>query len=353
MMKSPHYFPAEWSPHEATWIAWPHNRRDWPNKLSSIRWVFAEMTRWLSRSEIVRIIVEDARHEASVISILQQSSPEGRMPDGVQFFRFPTNRGWTRDMGPMFVRQGGPRGELAVADFGFTAWAKYDDYQLDDRVAGLAARALGLPTIRPAVDGTPLVLEGGAIDVNGQGTLLSTRQCLLDNSQQARNPSLAQQQLEAALAEYLGATNVFYLDEGIAGDDTGGHIDDFCRFVGPKTIALVTCDNTADSNYPILRRAREQIGDLRLEDGSRPEIVPLPSPGPLYFQGERLPASYANFYIGNRVVLAPTFNDPADRQALGILAELFPGRTVVGIHAVDLVWGFGTLHCLTQQQPAV
>ena len=346
------YFPPEWAPHEATWLAWPHNRRDWPVKFAAIPLVFAEMVRWLATSETVRILVQGAAHEAAARRALADiRGPAAWPPERVEFFRIPTDRGWTRDMGPMFVRRGGPQGELVIADFRFTAWAKHPDFARDDRMAARVAKKLKLDAIRPAVRDERVVLEGGAIDVNGGGTLLATVQCLLDNTQQARNPSLTREEIEAVLAETLGATNVCFLDRGIAGDDTGGHIDDFCRFVDKRTIALMTCDNPQDENFPALRRAQEQLADLRLEDGSRPEVVSLPSPEPLYFRGQRLPASYANFYIANAVVLVPTFNDPADRRALGLLAELFPNRRVVGIHAVDLVWGFGAIHCLTQQQP--
>ncbi len=353
MTEEKYYFPPEWAPHEATWLAWPHQRADWPGKFAAIPWVFAEMVRRLIPGELVRVIVLDAKHEAAARRALERVLGSARHWESrVQFFRIPTDRGWTRDMGPIFLRRGGPGGPRVVADFRFNGWAKYDNYQLDDRVARTAAKKLGIELIRPTAAGQPVVLEGGAIDVNGAGTLLTTRQCMLDHSQQPRNPQLSQQQLEEVFSLYLGVSKVFYFDEGIAGDDTGGHIDDLCRFVSPNTVALMTCDNPADENYGPLSRCREQAADLRLADGSRPEVIALPSPEPLYFRGQRLPASYANFYIGNEVVLVPTFNDPADRKALGLLAEAFPNRQVIGIHAVDLVWGLGTIHCLTQQQPA-
>ncbi|MFZ5830320.1 MAG: agmatine deiminase family protein [Planctomycetota bacterium] len=349
-MPDRYFMPAEWEPHEATWIAWPHNRRDWPGKMGPIPWVFGEMVRKLVPGEIVRIIVQDANHEAAATRVLRRAAVDlGR----VEFVRIATNRGWTRDMGPIFVRRGSRRGPLMVADFAFNAWAKYPDYRDDNRVAARAAKKLGVPSVRPMVRDKPLVLEGGAIDVNGRGTLLTTEQCLLDNTQQARNPHLSQAELEAALKTWLGLTNIFYLGEGIAGDDTGGHIDDLCRFVNASTVVVVSESNAKDENYRPLCDARERLEGFRLEDGGRAEVVSLPSPAPLMFDGVRLPASYVNFYIGNEAVLVPTFNDPADRTALGILSELFPRRDVVGIHAADLVWGFGTVHCLTQQQPAV
>lgn len=353
MTEEKFYLPPEWAPHEAVWLAWPHQRADWPGKFAAIPWVFAEMVRRLVPGELVRLIVLDAKHEAAARRVLEYVlGPAGRWGARVQFFRIPTDRGWTRDMGPIFLRRGGPRGPRVVADFRFNGWAKYDNHRLDDRVARTAAKKLGFEVVRPVAAGRPVVLEGGAIDVNGAGTLLTTRQCMLDHSQQPRNPQLSQQQLEQVFADYLGATHVFYFDEGIAGDDTGGHIDDLCRFVSPNTVALVTCDNPSDENYRPLRRCREQAAELRLADGSRPEVIYLPSPEPLCFRGQRLPASYANFFIGNEVVLVPTFNDPADRKALGLLSEVFSDRRVIGIHAVDLVWGLGTIHCLTQQQPA-
>jgi agmatine deiminase len=341
--------PAEWEPHAATWIAWPRFRGNWPGKFAAIGWAFAEMVRRICEGELVRIIVNDKSHEKLARSVLQRAGVPAKP---VQFFRIPTDRGWTRDMGPMFVRRAEPRGKLVVADFRFNGWANYRNWQKDDRVAGKAAKLLGFETIRPEAGGKRFVLEGGAIDVNGRGTLLTTEECLLDNSQQPRNPHLTPQQINEVLAETLGATNVFYLSHGVAGDDTGGHVDDVCRFVNPKTVVVLREQNPQDVNYRALCDARERLKDLRLEDGSMAEVIELPAPEPLYFNGKRLPASYANFYIANAAVIVPTFNDPSDRVALGILGELFPDRKVVGIHAIDLVLGRGTLHCLTQQQPS-
>ncbi len=310
----------------------------------------------------MRIIVRDAAHEAAARRRLKRSAVDLA---AVEFYGFTTDRGWIRDMGPMFVRRASRDGELVVADFRFTGWSRYENHGLDDRVARLAAEALGLDRICPAMHAGRLelaedpatydrrfVLEGGAIDVNGRGTLLTTEQCLLDNSQQPRNPDLSRDEIDAVLGAVLGVNRVFYLGEGITGDDTGGHVDDLCRFVGPRTVVVLGEDDPNDANYRPLCEARERLADLRLEDDGRAEVVVLPSPKPIYFDGVRLPASYANFYIANAAVLVPTFNDPADRTALGLLAELFPGRKVVGIHAVDLVLGYGTIHCLTQQQPA-
>jgi agmatine deiminase len=270
---------------------------------------------------------------------------------GVEFFLFPSNRGWTRDFGPIFVRRDEKPCEIAVARFQFNAWAKYTDWDLDAEIATSAAEAIGFRLFSIRLGGENVVLEGGAIDVNGKGTLLTTEECLLDQGVQVRNPGLDRKSMEQILRESLGVSNVLWLGRGIAGDDTHGHVDDLCRFVESHTVVLAQETDIHDPNYAPLHENRERLEGMRLEDGCRIQVVPLPMPAPLLFDGVRLPASYANFYIANAAVLAPTFNDPNDRIALGILAELFTDRPVIGIHAVDLVWGFGTLHCMTQQQP--
>ena len=341
--------PAEWERHEATWLVWPHRRSDWPRKFSPIPWVYGEIVRKLAEGEKVRLLVASASHEAEARRTLARVGVDAAE---IEFLRFPTDRGWSRDMGPIFVRKGGRAPEVAIARFQFNGWAKYPDHKNDARIPDRAAKALGLRLFPIAPKGRPFVLEGGAIDVNGRGTLITTEECLLDPEVQVRNPGLSRREVEDALKGALGVTNVLWLGKGIAGDDTHGHVDDLCRFVDPKTVVLCHEKNPADANYRVLQENRERFGELRLEDGSKPEIVALPMPAPLLFDGMRLPASYANFYIGNAVVIVPTFNDPADREALGILSELITDRPVVGIHAVDLVWGLGTLHCLTQQQPA-
>jgi agmatine deiminase len=338
--------PAEWERHEATWLAWPHNPTDWPDKLDTIRWVYTEIVRQIAPGETVRMLVNSAAAEQQARrSLARAGADAGR----VEFVVHPTNRGWTRDMGPVFVRRGA---ETAIVHFHFNGWAKYPDWRKDRRVPETAAQRLGKRLFRAESGGRKFVLEGGGIEVNGGGTLLTTAECYLDPATQVRNPGLGCVEIEAALRGYLGVTNVFWLGGGIAGDDTHGHVDDLCRFVNRKTLVLVREDDPQDVNYRPLEENWERIHYLRLEDGSKPEVVALPMPGPLFFEGDRLPASYANFYIANAAVLVPTFNDPNDRRALGLLAELFPDRPVVGIHAVDLVLGFGTLHCLTQQQPA-
>jgi agmatine deiminase len=341
--------PAEWEPHAATWLAWPHNKSDWPGKFGPIPWVFGEIVRRISPAERVRLLVG------------QKTEPEARRVlkaagvdlEQIDFLTIATDRGWTRDTGPIFVRRDEPPAEVAIARFRFNAWAKYPDWKKDVRIPERAAARFGYRTFPVTVGEHELVLEGGSIDVNGRGTLLTTEECLLDPEVQVRNPGLGREDLEAALADSLGVTNVLWLGRGIAGDDTHGHVDDLCRFVGERTVVLCQETNSRDANYRALKENRERLEGMRLEDGSKIEVVDLPMPAPLMFKGQRLPASYANFYVANAAVLVPTFNDPNDRKALGILTELFNGRPVVGIHAVDLVWGLGTIHCLTQQEPAL
>lgn len=332
--------PAEWEPHEATWLGWPHHPTDWPGKLDTIRWVYGEIVRKIAPGETVRLLVRSETEQAQARHYLTRAGADVAR---VEFVRHPTDRGWTRDSGPLFVRR---EGETAILHCHFNAWAKYPDWHKDRRVPETAARLLGKRLFHARAAGHSFVLEGGGIDVNGRGTLLTTEECYLDPFTQVRNPGLDRAGFETALRDHLGVTNIFWLAGGVEGDDTHGHVDDICRFVNPSTVVLIR-----DDNHRLLRENWDRIRDLRLEDGSHPEVIALPVPAPLYFDGDRLPASYANFYIANAAVLAPTFNDPNDRIALGILSELFRDRPVVGIHAVDLVLGFGTLHCLTQQQP--
>ena len=341
--------PAEWERHEATWLGWPHNTKDWPGKMGVIPWVYGEMVRNLSGGETVRILVNDKAHELKARRVLDKV---GMDMTRIQFFRIPTNRGWARDFGPIFVKRDRPDVQVAIARFRFTAWAKYRDWQLDDRIPDRLGRKIKIPVISVERNQRGVVLEGGALDVNGQGTLLTTEECLLDEQVQVRNPGFSRQDYEDVFRAHLGISQVLWLGKGIVGDDTHGHVDDVCRFVDPYTVVLCQEKNPGDENYRPLAENRERLDGMRSEDGRKLGVVPLPMPAPLYFDGRRLPASYANFYIGNSAVLVPTFNDPQDRMALGIVSELFPDRAVVGIHAVDLVWGFGTLHCLTQQQPA-
>ncbi|WP_435017105.1 agmatine deiminase family protein [Tundrisphaera sp. TA3] len=348
--------PAEWEPHRATWIAWPHNREDWPGKFGPIRWVYAEIVRHLSRVERVEILVQGAKEEAKARKILAKA---GVNPAAVGFHRVRTDRVWTRDSGPSFVIKDGAVGDerLGLVHWKFNAWAKYDNHLADRKVPRALARILGARRWVPkaAVPGIPepvrIVLEGGAIDVNGRGTVLTTEECLLSPIQ-ARNPKLNRSDAEKFLADYLGAHHVIWLGRGIVGDDTHGHVDDLARFVAPDTVVIASEPDPSDENHEILRENRIRLEAAVDQDGKPLRVVELPMPAPVIFDGQRLPASYANFLIANGLVLVPTFNDPADREALGILASLFPDRHVVGIHAVDLVWGLGTIHCMTQQEPA-
>lgn len=338
--------PAEWEPHEAVWLGWPHNPDDWPGKIAAIHFVYAEIVRRIVDSEKARIIVNDDRHEQKARSVLARSNVS---LDRVEFFRVPSNRGWTRDTGPIFVK--GIDG-ISVAGFKFNGWAKYGDHELDTSLARTLAKKLRKPYFKVEYNDRHFVLEGGAIDVNGSGTLITTEECLLDEKVQVRNPGVTREEYEKVLAETLGATNVLWLNKGIAGDDTHGHVDDLCRFVDRKTVVLCREANSADANYALLEENRERLEGMRIENGSKVAVEFLPMPEAVIYRGQRLPASYANFLITNSSVLVPTFNDLNDRHALGILADLFPRRKVIGIHALDLVWGLGTIHCLSQQQPA-
>jgi agmatine deiminase len=347
--------PAEWEPHEATWIAWPHNRDDWPGKFGPIPWAYVEIVRLLSRSERVEILVEGSRDGRLVLDRLDRAGVD---LERVRLHRVRTDRVWTRDSGPSFVVKSGDPEGLGLVHWKFNAWAKYDDHLRDRRVPRAIGKVVGGRRWKPSVDpldgGGParVVLEGGSIDVNGRGTVLTTEECLLSEVQ-ARNPRLDRAQVEKVLADYLGAPHVVWLGRGIAGDDTHGHVDDLARFVDASSVALAVESDPSDENYEPLRENRERLRRAFDQDGRPLRVIELPMPRPVVFEGRRLPASYANFYIANGLVLVPTFNDPADREALGLLASTFPGREVIGLHAVDLVWGLGTLHCLTQQQPAL
>jgi agmatine deiminase len=338
--------PAEWEKHEATWLGWPHNETDWPAKIDTIRWVYGEMVRKIAEGELVRILVRNAAEGKFARSYLKRAHANLK---NLQFIIHPTNRGWTRDSGPIFVKR---KRETAIVHFHFNAWAKYNDWQKDRKVPETAARVLKKKLFNAECNGKDFVVEGGGIELNGAGTLLTTEECYLHSKIQIRNPGLTREQYNDTFKKYLGVKNVIWLLNGPVGDDTHGHIDDICRFVNRNTVVLIKETNKRDINYQHLAENWERIQDLRLEDGSKPEVIALPMPSPLMHDGFRLPASYANFYISNACVIVPTFNDVNDRVALGILGELFKDRPVVGIHAVDLVLGFGSLHCLTQQQPA-
>jgi agmatine deiminase len=380
--------PAEWEPHAATWLAWPHNRSDWPGKYEPIPWVYAEIVRHIAAGELVHIVVNDRAWEQKACAVLTRS----HVPiENVRFHRWPTDRVWTRDSGAIFVRDG--QATQIALDWRFNAWAKYNDWHKDDKLAARMARYLGLNRVQPVAShesrvasdkrqvvkrdsgfgpepgssipaknrllpdsrrvtrDSRLVLEGGSIDVNGCGAILTTEECLLSSDVQVRNPGLRREDLECAFRHYLGARKVIWLERGIAGDDTHGHIDDIARFVSPDTVVAAVEPNRDDPNYEPLRRNLDALRKAGDQDGKPLRVVELPMPAPVIFRGQRLPASYANFYIANAAVLVPTFNDPKDSTALNLLAELFPARRVVGIACRDLIWGLGAIHCLTQQQP--
>jgi agmatine deiminase len=338
--------PAEWTHHRATWVAWPRNKEDWPGRFGPIPWVTAEMVRILSRNERVCILVQNADEQKKAKAILKSQGVDFRRAD---FFRIPTDRIWTRDSGPIFVKH--KDGRKLATHWKFNGWAKYANHKKDDQVAPRIAKAAKAPEYAVSAGGREVVMEGGAIDVDGRGTLLATEECLLSDVQ-ARNPGLGRQGIEQVFRDVLGIKHVIWLGKGIVGDDTHGHIDDLARFVGPGHILLCQEKNPKDENYAILHENRERLESAVDAWGQRPKVIPLPMPSPIFFDGQRVPASYANFYIANDVVIVPTFNDPKDRTALGIIAELFPRHSVVGIHCVDFVWGLGTLHCATQQEPA-
>jgi agmatine deiminase len=338
--------PAEWEPHAATWLAWPHQASDWPAKMAPIPWVYAEIIRHLHRHECVHILIEDAGMRTAAKRSLNKAGVELSQ---ITFHRWPTDRVWTRDSGPTFLLS--PNGDKGLVDWRFNAWAKYANWKNDDVIPSRIAKLTGYPVWRPMFNGRRVVLEGGSIDVNGQGLMLTTEECLLSEIQ-CRNPGMNREDYERIFAEFLGVKKVLWLNRGISGDDTHGHVDDLARFVAPRRVITVVESNPSEENYTLLQENLERLRDMTDLNGSKLEVIELPIPSPVVFNRQRLPASYANFYIANGLVLVPTFNDVNDRKALGILAELFPDREVIGIHAVDLVYGLGTLHCMTQQEPA-
>jgi agmatine deiminase len=382
--------PAEWEPHAATWLAWPHNHDDWPGKFEPIPWVHAEIIRNLARHERVELIVNNARAQTQARKLLKLANA---LTPNVRFHRWPTNRAWLRDSGCIFLARqnrdhvararvgidrvgtGAPpvRAERSAAaghrasdpipsgpqalKFRFNAWAKYPNWRHDEKIGILMAKTAHAHEIRPTTNSTlrtraRIVLEGGSIDVNGLGTLLTTEECLLSPVQE-RNPGMTRVHYEKAFADYLGAPNVIWLGRGIVGDDTHGHVDDLTRFVSPDTVVTMVEPNSRDANHAPLLANLRRLQAASDQAGKSLNIVELPMPGSVVFEGRRLPASYANFYIANKSVLVPVFNDPNDRLVLNTLASLFRTRQVVPIYAGDLVWGLGTLHCMTQQQPEI
>ena len=339
--------PAEWERHAATWLAWPHNRSDWPGKFDAIPWVFADIIRHLSRVEDVNLIVASAREKQTAREILKHSHADLKR---VKFHLWPTNRIWTRDSGPIFVTN---ENSVAITNWRFNAWAKYPDWKHDDQLPERITKKLKLKQFTPSTlhgKSQQVVLEGGSIDVDGQGLMLTTEECLLSKVQQ-RNPKLSQRDLEQVFADYLGIEKVIWLGCGIKGDDTHGHVDDISRFVAADTVLTVVEPSRADANFEPLQENLRRLRAATDLNGRKLQIVELPLPRPVFFRRQRLPASYANFYIANGLVLVPTFNDPNDRIALNILADLFPDREIAGIHCGDFIWGLGAIHCMTQQQP--
>ncbi len=338
--------PAEWEQHDATWIAWPHHEPDWPGKLAPIPWVYAEIVRVLSEHERAEILCQDAAVEENARTLL---AAHGVSSDRYRIHLVANDRVWLRDSAPTGVRRSD--GQVEWINWAFNGWAKYNNYQRDSQIGAEIERITGLPRIvakRPD-NGERLVLEGGGIEVNGAGLMLVTEEWLLTDVQ-VRNPGMRAQDYEHAFATYLGVTDTIWLGEGAVGDDTHGHVDDIARFSSRDTIIVAYEQDPSDENHA---RSADNLRRLQLAaEKFQLRIVTIPFPRPVLMNGERLPASYANFYIANGAVLVPTFNDPADRVALNGIAEAFPGYEVVGIHAVDLVWGLGTLHCLTQQQPS-
>jgi agmatine deiminase len=359
--------PAEWEPHAATWLAWPHYKLDWPGKFEPIPWVYSEIIRNLSRRERVELIVKDAAEEEISRKTLKRAHA---LNENVRFHRWPTNRVWTRDSGCAFVRAcGGSQSphpvakdatrtghplkatKLSAIKWRFNAWAKYPNWQHDEKIGRRMAEVANAEEIRPLFGKNRVVLEGGSIEVNGSGTLITTEECLLSRVQQ-RNPGMKRRDYEKVFAQYLGAKNVIWLGSGIVGDDTHGHVDDITRFVSPDTVVTCVDADPESENYEALRENIRRLRDAVTEDGKPLVTIDLPMPAPVYFEGRRLPASYANFYIANGIVLVPVFNDPNDRVALDILVDVFPDREIVPIYCGDLIWGFGAIHCMTQQQPA-
>ena len=345
--KTPHnlgyHFPAEFAKHDATWLSWPHKEASWPGKIKTIYPVYAEFIRLLAEGEQVNINVVDEAMKQNALHYLQEASAN---LDAVKFFAHPTNDAWCRDHGPAFVINTNAEQKKIIVDWGYNAWGgKYPPFDLDDNIPTLIAQHYKIPVVYPGI-----VMEGGSVDFNGQGTVLTTTSCLLNAN---RNPHLNQGQIEQYLHDYYGVENILWLGDGIVGDDTDGHIDDLTRFVNEITVVTVVEENKQDENYSILQENLTAIKKLRLENGKPLDIVELPMPAPVVYEDMRLPASYANFYIGNKYVIVPTFRDKNDDRALQILQACFRDRKVIGLDSLDIIWGLGSFHCLSQQEPSV
>lgn len=339
-------FPAEWEKQQGILLCFPHNGNDWPGKYEAIQWAFVEFIKKVTKFEEVVLVVADEKLKAKVIGMLEIAEVNIK---SVSFIIHKTNRSWMRDSGPIIVKNGTKREAL---DFNFNGWAKYNNYQLDKWVPRMVAKFLDIPVQQVTYKGKPVIVEGGAIETNGKGTLITSEECLMHPTIQVRNQNFTKEDYEAVFKEYLGITNVIWLGNGIEGDDTHGHIDDLCRFVNENTVVTIVESDKKDSNYQSLQDNLKRLQNAKLENGKPLNIVELPMPKRIYFDGIVLPASYANFLILNKCVLVPTFNDSNDRVALNTIADCFPDREIIGISAIDLIWGFGTLHCLSQQIPA-
>ncbi len=336
------HFPAEWAPHTATWLSWPHKEESWPGKIAAIYKPYCEFIKILTEGELVRINVVDEKMKAFAVKQLQLAGVD---LNKIEFFKFPTNDAWCRDHGPAFLINPATK-QKVIVDWNYNAWGnKYPPYDLDDVIPTKIAKHFNLPVYHPGI-----VMEGGSVDFNGKGTLITSKACLLNKN---RNPQLNQQQIEAYLQNYYGVEQVLWVNDGIIGDDTDGHIDDTVRFVNEDTVVTVIEENKADENYPILQENLQMLKSMRLLNGKQLNIIELPMPEPIYYEGQRLPASYANFYIANSAVIMPTYRSKNDNSALDILQQYFPDRKVVGIDSTDIIWGLGSFHCLSQQDPAV
>lgn len=337
--------PAEWEPHKSTIICWPHQKEDWPGKFSPIPWVYVEIVKIISEGELVRIIVQSEKEISKVKKYFNRAHVD---LTNIEFIIAQTDRGWMRDSSPAFVKSGN---ETIAIQFKFNGWAKYSNWKKDKNIPKIISNVTETQLVKAIWNGREIVLEGGAIDSNGNGTLLTTEECLMDTVTQVRNPGFTKKDYNTVFKKYLGIKKIIWLGKGIAGDDTHGHVDDLCRFVNENTVLLCRANKSDKENYINLEENFERIKNETTWDGKKINVIELPLPSPIVFEDLRLPASYANFYICNSAVIVPTFNDPKDRIALNIISDLFPTRKVIGIHSVDLVWGLGTLHCLSHEEP--
>jgi agmatine deiminase len=338
-----YYFPAEFAPHVATWLSWPHKEASWPGKIHSIFPSYSQFIKELVKGEEVKINVVNTAMQQVATQTLEKAGVD---LSRVKFFLHPTNDAWCRDHGPAFLINPSAAQPKVIVDWGYNAWGdKYPPYDLDDVIPTLIARHYNYPVYHPGI-----VMEGGSVEFNGKGTVLTSTACLLNPN---RNPQLNQAQIEEYLRAYYGVEQVLWVDEGIIGDDTDGHIDDTVRFVNEDTVLTVIETNRSDENYSLLQHNLKQLKAMRLLSGKQLNIVEIPMPEPLFYEGQRLPCSYANFYIANQSVIVPVFNSKNDDRALQLIEECFPGRRVIGIDSTDIIWGLGSFHCLSQQEPAV